>query len=128
MTSSVILVNIIGIAGVAIGTLVANIFRSFQYAIYIDNNLIKRGKGVFLRKLAWSIMNASVIVLSASSIVNRYAYKSWVAWVVCAMAVTVFSIIVTVVSSLIFYRKDMIAVYRIVQRAFIKRKKVSNKR
>ena len=36
LTTSIVLVNIIGIAGVAIGTLLANIFRSFQYAVYID--------------------------------------------------------------------------------------------
>ena len=121
LTTSIVLVNIIGIAGVAIGTLLANIFRSFQYAIYIDNNLIKRGKSVFLLKLAWSLMNCSIIVLSVSTIVNKYAYKGWIEWVISAMAVTVFSIIVTVVSSLVFYRKDMIGVYHIAQRAFAKR-------
>ena len=105
LTTSIVLVNIIGIAGVAIGTLLANIFRSFQYAVYIDNNLIKRGKSVFLLKLAWSLMNCSIIVLSASTIVNKYAYKGWIEWVISAMAVTVFSIIVTVVSSLVFYLK-----------------------
>ena len=123
LTTSIVLVNIIGIAGVAIGTLLANIFRSFQYAIYIDNNLIKRGKCVFLLKLAWSLMNCSIIVLSVSTIVNKYAYKGWIEWVISAMAVTVFSIIVTVVSSLVFYRKDMIGVYHIAQRAFAKRKR-----
>lgn len=123
LTTSIVLVNIIGIAGVAIGTLLANIFRSFQYAVYIDNNLIKRGKSVFLLKLAWSLMNCSIIVLSASTIVNKYAYKGWIEWVISAMAVTVFSIIVTVVSSLVFYRKDMIGVYHIAQRAFVKRKR-----
>ena len=123
LITSVVFVNIIGIAGVAIGTLLANVFRSFQYACYIDNNLIKRGKNVFLRKLAWSIMNCLIIMLSVTSFVNKYAYKGWLEWIISAMAVMAFSIIVTVVSSVVFYKKDMIGVYHIAQRAFVKRRK-----
>jgi O-antigen/teichoic acid export membrane protein len=123
LSTSVVLVNIIGIAGVAIGTLLANIFRSFQYALYIDKNLIKRGKHVFLLKLSWCVMNCIIIVLSTSSFVDKHAYKGWRAWIISATAVVIFSIIITAISSFLFYRKDMIGVYHIALRAFVNRQK-----
>ena len=122
LSTSVLLVNIIGIAGVAVGTLLANIFRSFQYAFYIDNNLIKRGKHVCLCKLAWSIMNCIIIVLSTSALVDKYAYKGWIEWIVSAIAIVIFSLFITGISSMAFYRKDMIGVYHIAQRAFLKKR------
>ena len=54
---SVILVQFLGIVGVAIGTLIANIFRTCQYAIYIDNHLVSRGKIEFIKRIAWSLFN-----------------------------------------------------------------------
>ena len=68
-------------------------------------------------------MNCLIIMLSVTSFVNKYAYKGWLEWIISAMAVMAFSIIVTVVSSVVFYKKDMIGVYHIAQRAFVKRRK-----
>lgn len=123
---SVILVQFVGIVGVAIGTLVANIFRTLQYAIYIDNHVIKRGKMVFVKKILWMLGNMILIYLVSSWFVQKYAMLNWFAWVACGVVTVLLSCAVTYISSLVFYRNDMKGMFRIMQRAFGHRFKRKN--
>lgn len=104
---SVVLVQFIGIVGVAVGTLVANVYRSYQYAFYIDKNIVKRGKRVFILKSIWALFNMALICVPALLIVQNITIDSWLKWLGAAIAVSLYGIIVWLVSSLIFYRKDM---------------------
>ncbi len=104
---SVVLVQFIGIVGVAVGTLVANIYRSYQYAFYIDKNIVKRGKRVFILKSIWALFNMALICVPALLIIQNITINSWMKWVGAAIVVSLYGIIVWLVSSLIFYRKDM---------------------
>ena len=52
--TSIILVNFIGIVGTSIGTLLANVFRTYQYAFYIDNKIAHRGKKIIIKRNLWN--------------------------------------------------------------------------
>ena len=119
---SIVLVQFVGIVGVAIGTLVANIFRTCQYAIYSDSHLVKRGKTVFIRRILWSAMNVALIYFSSTYVLSFFTCESWSKWVLSAFFITLFAIIVTFVSSILFYRRDMIGVKNILLRVRNKRK------
>ena len=114
---SVVLVQFIGIIGVAVGTLVANIFRSLQYAIYIDNHVIKRGKWVFISKILWALANISLICLLLNVLIERFAWESWGHWILCGFVTAICSFAITLVSSLVFYRKDLNETFKIAKRA-----------
>ena len=118
---SVILVQFIGIVGVALGTLIANIFRTVQYAVYIDNNLLHRGKMVFVKRIIWTCLNALIVVGVAYSTASGFAYSGWSSWVITAIAVTLLSMAVTLLSSLIFYRQDLRAAIRLLRRGVLTR-------
>lgn len=118
---SVILVQFIGIVGVAVGTLAANIFRTVQYALYIDNHLIPRGKMVFVKRILWAVANSLITVAIFLKPAAQFAYNGWLAWVVTAIVVTIASFAIAVLSSLIFYRKDMRAAIGIVKRSLLRK-------
>ena len=48
---SIVCVIKIGLVGVAIGTVVANVFRTVQYVIYMSNHVLKRSKMLFIKHL-----------------------------------------------------------------------------
>ena len=121
---SVILVQFIGIVGVAVGTLIANLFRTVQYALYIDNHIIPRGKYVFVLRILWTISNISVVYLIANPVVSQYAAASWKAWVITAAGVMIMSVALTLISSVVFYRKDLKSAIGLLQKGiFIRTKK-----
>jgi len=53
--TSIILVERLGCAGVAIGTTAAMLFRTIQYGIYVSRNIINRSVLVFIKRLLVSI-------------------------------------------------------------------------
>ena len=120
---SVILVQFIGIIGVAIGTLAANVFRSLQYAFYIDNHIVKRGKALFLVKYLWASINLLINVFVGNWILNNFAIHGWIDWILAAAAIGIFSLFTTLLSSYIFYRGDMIGFVHIILRGIGRRKK-----
>lgn len=104
---SIILVQFLGIVGVAIGTLIANIFRTIQYAVYIENNLIHRGKLVFAKKIMIGLFCSVVEYLIASKFVGAYASQSWFMWAVCAICVFIGSVVISTLISVLFLRSDL---------------------
>ena len=123
LSTSIILVQFVGIVGVAIGTLIANVFRTFQYAIYIDNHIVKRGKDVFIKRILWAACNIIAIYFMASGVAGMYAYKGWWFWIITAVVVTLFSALVTLVSTLVFCGNDLRGVIGMIRRSFKRKRK-----
>ncbi|MCR5796693.1 MAG: sugar isomerase [Eubacterium sp.] len=112
LTLSVLLVIAIPVqeykmVGVAFGTLVANLFRTVQYAVYIDSNIFSRGKHVFALKIGWTLLNMIIIVFSSRVFLNRLSINSWTTWLICSACIGIFSIVVTLLSATVFYRNDL---------------------
>lgn len=122
LSLSIILINIIGIGGVAIGTFAANLIRTLHYGFYIDNHVIKRGKWKFLGKIIWAFGNIFVLYIVYYLLFKNVIINGWVNWIVFAAIVFLISILFTVLSSLIFYRNDLIETIKrllnIVKRSF----------
>ena len=86
---SVVLVNIIGLEGVAIGTLVANLYRTVSYALYIDNNVVKRGRSLVFKKIIWTFSCMAIIVIPSFIVLRKIGIASWVQWVGISVVVGV---------------------------------------
>lgn len=113
LTLSVALVLLIPVkeykmVGVAIGTLVANLFRTVQYAFYLDKNIIKRGKSAFILRLIWTLFNMSVIIIPSYFYISSTQIDTWLSWILYSFLIVVFSVIFSIISSFIFYKNDFI--------------------
>lgn len=111
---SVILVQFCGIVGVAVGTLIANMFRTFQYALYIEKKVIHRGRFAFIYKIIIALLSLTVINL-ISYFPCQYASESWLNWCVCGCIVMAISLIVTTIVSFVIFRKDTMILFKLVK-------------
>ena len=102
--------------GVAIGTLAANLFRTCQYAVYIDNHIVKRGKHVFILKILWTLVNMLIVTVPGYLYVRTLEIHSWIKWGLISAVVAVISAAVVLISSLIFYRRDMLGALKVARR------------
>lgn len=109
-----------GLVGVAVGTLVAAVFRSFQYAIYLSRNIIKRS----LSRFVWHMLLALAIcfgVYFGSELYMIEIRTVW-DWICMAAVTTLISFALTAVSDLLFYRSDTKAVLLKLKNMFFKKR------
>lgn len=116
LISSLILVNLIGLNGVIVGTLIANTMRTTQYAVFASKKLLNRKVIDFINRNIWLCANVAFIVLICTPIVKSINPGSWGKWIICGMISFMISLLVTVISSCLVYRNDLINSMNFVKR------------
>lgn len=95
-----------GVVGVAIGTLFATIFRSFQYAFYLSKNLVKRSPFIFVGRI---ILNAAVAVITY--LITKYVFTfevtNFLWWAIKAACVALTSLVISGALHMLFFRNDV---------------------
>lgn len=105
---SVVLVNFFGLVGVIIGTLIANTFRTVQFAIFASNNLLHRGLSEIVKRFIWMISTSGAVVLCSILLLSNFDFGiSWFGWIIQAIIVFTLAIVFTLIMSVIFYRNDI---------------------
>lgn len=111
---SVVLVNFFGIIGVAVGTLCAMLFRTIQYVVYLSRNVIKRKISEFIKRCFINIFAVLFIIFVVNSL-KIVIIDSYLAWGLYAVCITLISLVIVVLANLVFYRSDIMNLYRIVK-------------
>lgn len=104
--SSIILVQFIGIVGTAVGTLLANTFRTIQYSVYVSRHLVKRDLSAVVKRLLWVFTNCAISIAICGRIIALNSDASWMMWIISGIVYVFVSSICSVVTSLLFYRDD----------------------
>lgn len=120
---SVILVWRFGLVGVAVGTLVANLFRTFQYAVYLSKNVINRPLYKPVAMMLLTAFNVLAVFAASKPILRFIALDSWINWILAGVICSAVAAAVTLFTSLIFCRKKLIAVLGIGKKMLIKFKR-----
>lgn len=119
---SLILVQKMGIVGVVIGTLVANIFRTVQYSYYISKNILHRDIKEFAKRVLWLITCILVSVFLSLNAKNALSFQTnWSAWIVEAIMVFSIALLTTAIMSTVSYRNDQLNLISYAKRAITKR-------
>lgn len=108
--SSIILVFKFGIIGVAFGTLVAAIFRTLQYAIYLHKNIIKRSYSCFISHTVGSVSIILIVYfLSKLYIPNQFSIPMWL---ILSFVTGVIAVVLVIIVNLIFHFNDTKNLYK----------------
>ena len=101
---SLLLVNYVGITGVAIGTLTAMIFRTFQYAIYSYKKLLNWNLKIFAKKIIIFSM-AFFLILIPLYIFKLEMINSFYLWIMYAVIFTLYAFAIMFATSYLFFNK-----------------------
>lgn len=118
---SLVCVNFWGIVGVVIGTLVANAFRTVQYALFSAKNLLNTSLIPFVGRMLWHLLNTGLTIIIFYFISKLLNVSKWADWLLMAVICVLVSLIVTVLSAIVFYRKDFKRSLDFVKRLAVKR-------
>ena len=112
---SIILVQFLGLAGVAFGTLCAMIYRTVQYALYLSKHIIQRDFSIFIKRMAVNLIAVSLTVFTVSLIpVQTIQYYS--AWVSYGFEVSLAACLIVFITNALFYRNTLKDIIRLVKR------------
>lgn len=119
IVSSIILTVFWGIIGTAIGTLLANVFRTVQYAVYTQRNLAPRKISIFVKRLVWIVISIlATVIISYSLSLNQI--NSWKNWLLCGAVITFLAFIISIINALLLFKQDMVYVISLMKR-FLKK-------
>jgi O-antigen/teichoic acid export membrane protein len=99
---SLLFVSKFGLVGVAIGTLVAMLYRTTYLAWYLTKNILSRSFNCFMTHILVDIVTVLVVVVSTNWI--KLAEVSFASWISMAFKVFGISLVESIVINLIFYR------------------------
>lgn len=111
---SVLLVIKLGLVGVALGSLAAMVFRTFQYAIYMSKNIVKRKISIFIKHIIISL--AIMIVVYMVSSIYIIDISSWSKWIIYAIITALVSFLITLIFDMLFYKKDLLLFVKKIKR------------
>ena len=103
---SVALVRAMGLVGVAIGTLCAMIFRTFQYYIYMSRRLVKRSLWPLIKRLLLSALTFAMVIL-LSRLLCMGQPETYLQWALQAIPVALAAACITVGIEAAFYQQDL---------------------
>lgn len=108
-----VLTPFIGINGVIISTLVANTYRTLQYIIFISRKVLERNLKHAIFRFGWLILTSGIIIalwtiLSPAVYLGSFMISTgWMSWIIQAVIAFALSCIVTSITAVLFYRKDI---------------------
>lgn len=114
---SLALIKFIGISGAIIGTLIANSFRTIQYATFISKKVLHRNFTEVIRRFIW-VLGCSLIICCISLTVEKMIIfeAGWNGWIFEACIIFAISCAVSLIMSIIFYNKDLMFIISILKR------------
>lgn len=116
---SLMAVNKWGIIGVAFGTLVATIFSSVQYAMYLSKHIIKRSIFIFWRNIV-TVAIVAIVTGLLSNLLLTFTVNNFGYWIVKSVFIVSISALLTVVIDLLFYRDTLLYLLSKLKKVFIK--------
>lgn len=112
ITLSIILVSEYGLVGVAMGTLVATLFRFIYYVWYLSKYIIIRPISLFMKHM---LVNSGVFfgcMILGQMIVSDIAVDSYMKWVICGSVSVAAVTIIAIGMNLIFFYNETIGIIK----------------
>ncbi len=119
---TLILTPKMGLVGVAIGTLSANLVRTLQYIFYLRKNILSRPLRRPLQMLLWTAVNVIIVVLLSQVLLKYIVVSSWLTWILAGAGCFVIAAATTLLTAFVFYKERLYALKNTL-RMMLKRKK-----
>ena len=95
-----------------------------HYALYIDKNVIHRGKNVIIKRIVWIAINIACTCGIVILLFDNWVVSGWVSWIIKGIVMVLTSSSVTLITSLLFFKDDMKKTYRVTQRMIPRKRNI----
>ena len=113
---SIAFVKYYGLIGVTIGTIIAMLYRTCYFAVYLSKNIINRNLKYFIKNLMVDIFSILIMYISTSPF--KIKASNFIEWIEIAFIVSIICIIETIIINLIFNFKFIKKYIKFIQKNF----------
>ena len=122
----VILTPIFGLAGVLIASCISNLYRDIDLIFFIPKNVTKIPALETIKRIGILFVNIVIIVLPCLLFINIEA-ANYLQWAMYAGGITIYAVIVVLLSAILFDREQLISVLKRLKVMFAHKNKVKEK-
>ncbi len=119
--SSIILVIKFGIVGVAIGTVLATMFRFVFYVFYLSKHILHRPAILWIKRIVTNGMLFGSIYIIGYYVVSKMPVSNYLEWAIVGIIVTLIAGFLAFFTNLVLYKNELLA---IIHKGFGKIKKI----
>lgn len=105
--ASCMLVSAMGIYGVIVGTLSANLLRTFYYFWFSSKYIIKIKTRDYINRFVWFFLTFSIITFIGGIIVDSLDMNHWGTWGFAGVLLVFVASVITLLSAFIFEKKSL---------------------
>ena len=116
LTVSISLVKFLGLNGVAVGTLIANLYRTLSYSRFVSSQILRRDYGQVIKRILWTAVGMGISIAVASVTLNVVPVSGWIGWIIKGIIAFGISSVVVLMMAFLFYRRDLAALIRYIKK------------
>lgn len=123
---SMILVFKFGIVGVAIGTIFAMLFRTIEFILFFNKNILKISPFNSFKKIIIAILESLLIVFT-SRYLHFFDLNGYLNLIINMIIVFIYVTVIVLFINYIFYKKEFKEIISILKKTLLRRKKSDQK-
>src|SRR5699024_3816003 len=104
---SILFVKWLGLSGVAIGSILAMLYRTFYLVIYLSKNILERPINIFLKNLLVDVLVMVLIVTVGLFLTQFWVIDNFIEWIIVAAILGLIGLGISLVINLFFYRDHL---------------------
>lgn len=109
---SVVLVIKLGLVGVAIGTVLATLFRFVWYVFYLSKHILHRSIGKWLKRMIINTITFMCAFIVGNLVLSYFEIKHYAEFIVPGILITTGAGLLTIGFNLLLFRKDVFAIIK----------------
>lgn len=102
---SILLVGRFGLVGVAIGTLIAVVYRTVYHVVFLSRSILMRPVHLFFKRQMVNVFAFLAVWFLGRKIVSFFSMTNYIKWIFCSSIVTAISVACVLLINLLFYPK-----------------------
>ena len=115
---SIVFVKKYGIYGVAIGTLIAMVYRTIYLAYYLKRAILYRKFSYFVKHMVVDAVSVLIIYFTTRCLLHEVS--DYIEWILLAIQVSCMALVEVVLINLLFYKEEMLHGISIIKKVLKK--------
>ncbi len=103
---SILLVRRFGLVGVAIGTLIAVVYRTVYHVVFLSRSILMRPVHLFFKRQMVNVFAFLAVWFLGRKVVFLFSMTNYIKWIFCSSIVTAISVACVLLINLLFYPKS----------------------